>query len=148
MKLKLALIAAAAVLSACGGGGGDTTDTPAQAAPTVAVPGDMTKYAGTWTSSCIAEGPGSARMTLVLDAGGNSASGRLYSDGYNGIGCTGPSVQVSFPFTATYLEMDGSAEKLSVSDGSETGTMLATFSGNDRIVTLNDGTETFTFTKQ
>jgi len=149
MKLQSVLIAVSVALSACGGGGGnETTASPTQSPPTVAEPGDMTKYAGTWISTCVVEGQGSGRMTLVLNATGKSATGSLYADGYYGTECSGPSVRISEPFAATYMEMAGASEKLSVTDSTETSTMFATFTGNDRSMSLSDGIEAYTFTKQ
>ena len=150
MKNKLLLIALVTALSACGGGGGDdaTPSSASQPAPTVAAPGDMTKYAGTWTSTCIIEGQGSARMTLILGVSDKSATGRLVTDGYNGSVCGGQSAQLSIPFSATYVEMVGAAEKLAVAESGGTSTMLVTFSADGRALTIYDGAETFTFTKQ
>jgi invasion protein IalB len=154
MKHKLLLIALAATLSACGGGGGDDSTTAASAqsaapqpAPTVTVAGDMTKYAGTWTSVCMTQGQQTVRMSLVLTATQKSATGRMVADAYNQANCGGPSAQLSIPFNASFAEMSGNAEKLSVSDGFETGAMLATFSADGRSLTLVDGEDTFAFTK-
>ncbi|MFC7515118.1 hypothetical protein ACFQUU_08890 [Herbaspirillum sp. GCM10030257] len=151
MKNKLILIALVTALSACGGGGGGddaTASSRSQPAPIVAAPGDMTKYAGTWTSTCIVEGQGSARMTLILGVNDKSATGRLVTDGYNGSVCGGQSAQLSIPFSATYVEMVGAAEKLAVAESGGTSTMLATFSADGRALTIYDGADTFTFTKQ
>lgn len=108
----------------------------------------MTKYAGTWTSSCIAEGQGSARIALELQATSKSATGRLVSDGYVQPGCTGPTAQLSVPITVTYVEMVGAAEKIAIADGVDTTNMLATMSESGRSLTMVEGTDTFTFTKQ
>lgn len=95
------------------------------------------------------EGQQSVRMTLALTSGSSKlANGRIIADGYKQANCGGPSAQVSFPFSASFIEMSGSAEKLNVSDGSENTIMLATFSADGRTLTLADGEDTFVFAKQ
>lgn len=154
MKNKFLLIALLATLSACGGGSdGGTTATaasqpaPPQSAPAVITHGDMTRYAGTWSSTCMTEGQQTVRMSLVLTADQKSATGRMVADAYNQANCGGPSAQLSLPFNASFVEMSGSAEKLNVSDGFETTTMIASFSADGRTLTLVDGEDTFTFAK-
>lgn len=151
MKHKFILIALAATLSACGGGDNATAVGAQSAAPqpghAVLTAGDMVKYAGTWTSDCMTEGQQTVRMSLVLAATQKSATGRMIADAYSQANCSGPSAQLSLPFTATFSEMSGNSEKLNVSDGVETGPMVATFSADGRSLTLVDGEDTFAFTK-
>jgi len=156
MKHQLSLIAVAAILSACGGGSGDTTSAAgsgaqlpsAQTAAGVAV--GMQKYVGSWTSACLAEGAQSARMTITINApSGDTSNGMISGTGYEYTACGGRSATTSMSMTLKYVVSgQNGTDTIEVTQSGSTGPETFILSADGKTLSINDGVETITFTRQ